>query len=327
MSAIRSTFLIFIWSLPILVCIGLLSLLNYNEFIGFWFLSPYNYPLSFTIALFISLTLSVIGIWILRQQSQDFNLIIVISCIFLGCLLRLSVYSAEVTLTFIFTLIILLCVYRIFEGIIPGDKNLINLIYASISLSLGGIAFYIIPLILVFIACKFPIPKPSSQAKRFRYASPVLGAILLFSYYTFGTSFYVTPGLIIPHNIRHIWGDIQNPRYQEQASAKVKSCPLITDTIGEAESGRINKVGVPPTLAQLFKTIEATAPAEKLNFPSMVDNDSLVNLSLEVVGKRGTAIIKDCTTDVCCPKNLYADTTKFNQNISGKQIYYAQSLH
>lgn len=306
MSAIRSTFLIFIWSLPILVCIGLLSLLNYNEFIGFWFLSPYNYPLSFTIALFISLTLSVIGIWILRQQSQDFNLIIVISCIFLGCLLRLSVYSAEVTLTFIFTLIILLCVYRIFEGIIPGDKNLINLIYASISLSLGGIAFYIIPLILVFIACKFPIPKPSSPAKRFRYASPVLGAILLFSYYTFGTSFYVTPGLIIPHNIRHIWGDIQNPRYQEQASAKVKSCPLITDTIGE---------------------IEATAPAEKLNFPSMVDNDSLVNLSLEVVGKRGTAIIKDCTTDVCCPKNLYADTTKFNQNISGKQIYYAQSLH
>lgn len=312
MSAIRSTFLIFILSIPILVCIGLLSLLNYNKFIGFWFLSPYNnpftynYPFSFAIALFICLTFSAIVIWIFRQQSQDFNLILVILCIFLGCLLRLNVYYAEITLTFIFHLIILLCINIIFGDEISIDKNLLNLINASIRLSLGGIAFYIIPLILVFIACKFPIPKPSSQAKRFRYASPALGAIMLLYFYAFGTSFYVTPGLIIPQNLRHIWGDIQNPRYQEQAIAKVKSCALITDTIGE---------------------IEATALAEGLNFQSMVDNDSLGNLSLEVVGKRGTAFIKDCTTDVCCPKNLYADTKNLNQNLSRKQIYYAQSLH
>ena len=302
MNAIRSTFLIFIWSLPILVCIGLLSLFNYNKFIGFWFLSPYDYPFSFAIALFISLTSSAIGVWIFRQQHQDFNLIIVILCIFLGCLLRLSVYYAEVTLSFILSLIILFGIYNIFGGIISGKQNLINLTNASISL--GRIAFYVIPLILVFVACKFPITKPSSQAKRFRYASPAVGAILLFSCYTFGTSFYVTPGLIIPNNLRHIWGDIQNPRYQEQAIAKVKSCPLITDAIGE---------------------IEAIAVAEGLNFPSMVDNDSLINLSVEVVGKRGTAFIKDCATDVCCPKNLYADTKNLNQNISGKKIYYAQS--
>ena len=303
MNAIRSTFLIFIWSLPILVCLGLLSLLNYNEFIGFWFLSPYNYPFSFAIALFISLTSSAIGIWIFRQH-QDFNLITVILCIFLGCLLGLSVYYGEVIIGVIFSLIILFGIYKIFGGIISGQENLINLTKAS--LSLRGITFYVIPLILVFIACKFTISKPSTQAKRVRYASPALGAILLFSYYTFGTSFYVTPGLIIPHNLRHIWGDIQNPRYQEQAIAKVKSCPLITNTIGE---------------------IEAIAVAEGLNFPSMVDNDSLVNLSVEVVGKRGIAFIKDCATDVCCPKNLYADTKNLNHNLPRKQIYYAQSLH
>ncbi len=54
-----------------------------------------------------------------------------------------------------------------------------------------------------------------------------------------------------------------------------------------------------------------------------LDGDDWLYLSLEVVGKRGTAIIKDCATDAC-PKNIYADTTKLNQDLSGKQIYYAQ---
>lgn len=127
---------------------------------------------------------------------------------------------------------------------------------------------------------------------------------MLIYFHTFGTSFYVNPGSIIPNNLRHIWGGIQYPRSYEQAIAKVKSCPLITDTLGE---------------------IEATALAEGNNSPSMdLDGDDWLYLSLEVVGKRGTAIIKDCATDAYCPKKIYADTTKFNQNFSGKQIYYAQ---
>lgn len=102
MNAIRSTFLIFVWSLSILVCISLLSLFNYNKFIGFWFLSPYDYLFSFAIALFISLTASAIGVWIFRQH-QDFNLILVILCMFLGCLLNLSVASsAAIILSMIF---------------------------------------------------------------------------------------------------------------------------------------------------------------------------------------------------------------------------------
>lgn len=305
MNGIRSTFLIFIWSLPILVGLGLLSLFNYNKFTGFWFLSPYDYPFTFTIALFISLTSSATGLWVFRQQSQDFNLIIVICCIFLGCLLRLSVYFAEMIFSFILTVIILLCVVIMFKLTEIGGEKSVYLFSGTLYL-ITGINYYTIPLILVFIACKFPISKPSSQAKRFRYASPALGAIVLFSCYTFGTSFYVTPGLVIPHNLRHIWGGMQNPRYYEQAKqviAKVKSCPLIIETIGE---------------------LEAIAVAEKLNYLSMLDNDSLVKLSFEVVGKRGNAIIKDCATDTYCPKNMYADTTKLNHNLLGKKIYYAQ---
>lgn len=198
----------------------------------------------------------------------------------------------------------------IFGFQITGDKNfdktLFDLTFGSLKLILSGIAFYVSPLILVLIACKFTISKPSTQAKTFRYASPVLGAILLFYCYTFGTSFYVTPGLIIPHNLRHIWVGMQIPRYYEHAEwaiAQVKSCPLITDTIGE---------------------VEGIAVAEKLNFMSIIINDNWISSSLEVVGKRGTAIIKDCATRAYCPTNLYADTKNLHQNLSGKQIYYAQ---
>lgn len=152
MNAIRCTFLIFIWSIPILFFIGLIIFFHYNKFIGFWFLSPYDYPFSFAIALFISLTSSAIGLWIFRQQSQDFNLIIVILCIFLGCLLRLSVApSAEVTILNIFSTIIILSFALICTGKIPILlAYFLALLVGSITLIVGGIAFYIPPLMLVF---------------------------------------------------------------------------------------------------------------------------------------------------------------------------------
>ncbi len=199
MNAMRSTSLIFVWSIPILVCIGLLSLFNYNKFIGFWFLSPYDYPFSFAIALFISLTASAIGVWIFREQCQDFNLFIVILCIFLGCLSRLSVaQSLEVNIFYMF---IVLPFALIFLGKIAiSIADLLTLLVGGIRLIWGSIAFYILPLLFVLLICKFPSQKPPNQAKRFRYASPALGAIMLIYFYTFGTSFYVTPGLIIPNN-------------------------------------------------------------------------------------------------------------------------------
>lgn len=85
MNAIRSTLLIFIGSIPYLAFLGLLSLICYNDFIGLWFLSPYDYPFSFAIALFISLTSSIIIIWVFKEQSKDFNLISVCLSILIGC--------------------------------------------------------------------------------------------------------------------------------------------------------------------------------------------------------------------------------------------------
>lgn len=60
MNAIFLTFQIFIWSIPFLLALALLTLLNLNQFFGFWLLSPYDYPFSYVISLFISLFSSII---------------------------------------------------------------------------------------------------------------------------------------------------------------------------------------------------------------------------------------------------------------------------
>jgi len=105
------------------------------------------------------------------------------------------------------------------------------------------------------------------------YASPIIVVILLFSFYTFGTGFSFSPGLIVPTKLRHMWGYRQFSHFYEKAIEEIKLCPLIKNTLGE---------------------IEATALAEGKNSLSMdLDSDDWATLTLEVVGKRGTAIVKE----------------------------------
>jgi len=70
-----------------------------------------------------------------------------------------------------------------------------------------------------------------------------------------------------------MWGYRHFSHFYEKAIEEIKLCPLIKNTLGE---------------------IEATALAEGKNSLSMdLDSDDWATLTLEVVGKRGTAIVKE----------------------------------
>ncbi|MHC5728626.1 MAG: hypothetical protein ACYTXY_31835, partial [Nostoc sp.] len=91
MNAIYLTFQIFIWSIPFLLALALLTLLNLNQFFGFWLLSPYDYPFSYVIALFLSLVSSIILLWVIENNNKDYSPIILALFLFIGCISRLSV--------------------------------------------------------------------------------------------------------------------------------------------------------------------------------------------------------------------------------------------
>lgn len=304
MNAIFLTFQIFIWSIPFLLALALLTLLNLNQFFGFWLLSPYDYPFSYVIALFISLFSSIILLWITKNNNKDYNPIILALFVFIGCISRLSVNTQiESALSGLFSMSIGLFILVtgisknavIFE-LILWIVNTINLIFATV-------VFYTFPLIFVFIGCMFQVRKPISQIKRLLYATPAIFIIILISLITFKTSDYnPSPGLIIPNQLRHFWGTQQFPNKYQEAIEKIKSCSEIVSLIGE---------------------IQNVALAEGKNYWSMdLNGDDWAVISLEIVGTKGTAIIKGCAHDQFCYYRIYEDHSKNDE----KKLYYGQCL-
>ncbi|WP_322739027.1 hypothetical protein [Nostoc sp. DedQUE12b] len=304
MNALFMTFQIFIWSIPFLLALALLTLLNFNHFFGFWLLSPYDYPFSYVIALFISLVSSIILLWIIKNKNKDYNPIILALFVFIGCISRLSVNTQiESALSGLFSMSIALFILvtgnlrnPVIAELIIGIANTINLFFAIL-------VFYTFPLIFVFLGCMFQVRKPISKIKRLFYTTPAIFIIILFSLITFKTSDYnPSPGLIIPNQLRHFWGMQQFPNKYQEAIEEIKSCSEIVSLIGE-----IQNVGL----------------AEGKNYWSMdLDGDDWAIISLEIVGTKGTAIIKGCAHDRFCHHRIYEDHSKSDD----KKLYYGQCL-
>ncbi|MEH1950227.1 MAG: hypothetical protein V7K77_25205 [Nostoc sp.] len=306
MNAIFLTFQIFIWSIPFLLALALLTLLNLNQFFGFWLLSPYDYPFSYVIALFISLFSSIILLWIIKNNHKDYNPIILALFLFVGCISRLSVNTQiESFISGLFSMFIglLILVTGISKNAVIFE--LIIWIVNTINLIFGTVVFYSYPLIciLICLCCKFQVRKPISRIKRLFYATPAIFIIIFISLIIFKTSDYnPSPGLIIPNHLRHFWGTQQFPNKYQEAIEKIKSCSEIVSLIGE---------------------IQNVALAEGKNSWSMdLDGDDWAVISLEIVGTKGTAIIKGCAHDHFCHYRIYEDHSKNDD----KKLYYGQCL-
>ncbi|WP_445628894.1 hypothetical protein [Nostoc sp. DSM 114167] len=304
LNAIFPTLKIFIWSIPFLLALALLTLLNLNQFFGFWLLSPYDYPFSYVIALFISLVSSIILLWIIKNNNKDYNPIILALFVFIGCISRLSVNTQiESFISGLFSMFIGLFILvtgslrnTVVAEIILWIVNTINLFFATV-------VFYTFPLIFVFLGCLFQVRKPISKIKRLFYATPAIFIIILISLITFKTSDYnPSPGLIIPNQLRNFWGMQQFPNKYQEAIEEIKSCSEIVSLIGE---------------------IQNVALAEGKNYWSMdLDGDDWAVISLEIVGTKGTAIIKGCAHDQFCHYRIYEDHSKNDD----KKLYHGQCL-
>lgn len=286
-----------------LLALALLSLLNLNQFFGLWLLSPYDYPFSYVIALFISLLSSIIGLWVIKNNNKDYSPIILALCIFIGCILRLSINtqieSSIIGLFYLFAGLFILAASSSGSTVNP---ELIIYITNTIKIICGTVAFYSLIFIFILIGCRFQIPKPISKMKRLFYATPVIFIITVVSLITFKISDYnPSQGLIIPNQLRHFWGIQQFPNKYQEAIEEIKSCSEIIDIIGE---------------------IQNTALAEVKNSWSMdLNGDDWATISLEIVGTKGTAIIKGCAHDQFCQYRNYEDHSK-----NDKKLYYGQCI-
>ncbi len=77
--AVKKTIFIFICSLPFLLLLALPSLFDRNEFTRSWLRIPAQYPFSFSISLFVALSLGAATLWIFRKQEQHLSLPPIIS--------------------------------------------------------------------------------------------------------------------------------------------------------------------------------------------------------------------------------------------------------
>jgi hypothetical protein len=304
MNAIYQTYRIFIWSIPFLLALALLTLLHLNYFFGFWLLSPYDYTFSYVIALFISLLSSIILLWILKNSNKDYSPIILALFLFLACLLRL-ITNTQIE-SFLGGLFYIIAGLFILAGSGSGSTSspeTIISIVNTISLIVGTAVFYSFTLLFVLIGCKFQFQKPTSRIKRLFYATPTIFIIILVSFITFKTSdYHPTPGLIIPNQLRHSFGEQQFSNKYQTAIEEIKTCSDITSLIGEVKN---------------------IALAEGKNSWNMdFDGDDWVTISLEIFGNKGTAIIKGCAHDNFCYHRIYEDHSENDD----KKLYYAQCL-
>ncbi|OKH20135.1 hypothetical protein NIES593_19785 [Hydrococcus rivularis NIES-593] len=305
MKAVRTTLLIFYWCIPCLTILWLLNLFYFNRFFETPILSPrapLDYPYSFAIATFVSLCCSAIAIWVYQERRSNFNPLIICLGAFIGFLgnvliiTKVDNYNRSIGIAFFFVLattllsVLIFLILGFFIASVPKKtkgyllrSSLETASKISLALLIYLFPFAIIFGLTIFLACQFPAQKTPSFSQRLLYGSPLLATILIPYFLLINTSF--PPGTIIPANIRHEWG-LRNFSYTyEGESNRLEACKLITDYIGD---------------------VKTTALVEDNNalYRSLSPSDSYSMFTLELIGTKGIAIAKVCSSTRCPRTNF-----------------------
>jgi hypothetical protein len=303
MSSIRTTLLIFSWSIPILVILWLLNLFYFDSFFEvpiFSLNAPIFYPYSFAIALFVALCCGAIAFWIYRPQKSDFNPLLVCLAIFIGfianiaTITQVNVYEQSLKSLFSFLLSINLLMIAIFaivlllwlDSIQEATQNVLKSKKEILLLLINVLLFYLFPFSLIyilpiFLACLLQNRKPLDLTQRAVYSSPIGIAMLLIYFFTVSTVF--PPGMVIPMRIRHQWGMNNFPFSYEATSDRLKTCKLLTEYIGEVRE-------------------TALVEDKNSNNSNIGSGGSYSVFTLELVGNKARALVKDCSSRLSCPR-------------------------
>ncbi len=320
-ASFRTTLLIFGLSLLFLVLLTPISFFKKNELIGSWFPDPIQYPYSFSMTLFVALSCSAATIWTLRDGRQDINLAVVIPSILVGCLLDLHLIThIDITLAVLLLPFLWIIITSLIVGIL-GISILISKVifllfhkYPSFSsfqafllwaVATLGIALsplligipILFPFLFVYISCLFTKPKPHSLMQRTTYLIPVITIILM--PYFFAVLTKPTPGLIAPTSVRNDWGHNSLGYFYEDVVGRLKNCQKLKAHIG---------------------VIRATALAEgeQSSIWDIGAGGDFAQMTVEVVGEKGTAIVKGCYYQGCLP-------SAFNQPFDLGALIYTKS--
>jgi hypothetical protein len=310
MKAVRTTLLIFYWCIPCLAILWLLNLFYFDRFFETPILSPsapLNYPYSFAIAIFVSLCCSAIALWVYQEQRRNFNPLIICLGAFFGFLgnvliiTKVDNYNRSIGVAFLFVLattllsVMIFIILGFFIASIPKkakgelfNSALETVLQISLALLVYLFPFAIVFVLTIFLACQFPASRTPSFSQRLLYASPLLAAILIPYFLLISISFPL--GMIIPANIRHEWG-LKNFAYSYEAeSDRLKACDLMTNLIGN---------------------VKATALVEDNNafYGSLAPGDSYSMFTLELIGTKGSAIAKVCSS-TRCPRTNFVSRIK-----------------
>jgi hypothetical protein len=312
MKEIRTTVSLVAWNIPSLAIFWLFNLLYFDPFFETSLLSPrvpLDYPYSFAIAMFFSLCCSAIALWIFRKQKSDFNPLIICFGTFIGFLAsvlaitQVNTYNRSIGAAGLFVLgttlllvtFFVILLFFIFSALQKSKEEIIKLaIEAGLQISIA-LLIYIFPFTLVFmaaifLACQFPTKKISSFSRRLLYGSPLIVAFLIVYLIVIQKNF--PPGMLVPTNLRYEWGMKNFPYTYESESERLKACNIITNDIGE---------------------VQATALVEDNNVfhGSFAPGDGYSMFTLELIGEKGTAIAKTCSSSRC-PR------TKFTSKIQSR---------
>ncbi|MBD2743154.1 hypothetical protein [Coleofasciculus sp. FACHB-1120] len=317
----RTTLIIFGCSLLFFAFLTTISLIKRNEPIGSWFPHPIQYPYSFSMTLFVALSCSAATIWTLRYGKQDINLALVMPSILVGCLLDLYLIThidmafAILVLPFWWIVIIFLIL-----GIV-GVSVLISKVifplfhkYPNFSLFqaflLSTVATLGIPLypllkgvpilfsfLFLYLSCSVTKHKPPSLFRRTTYL--ILTITIILMPYFFAVITKHTPGLIVPASVRNDWGHKSLGYFYEDVVDRLKNCQKLKAHIG---------------------VIRATALAEgeQSSTWDIGAGGDFAQLTVEVVGEKGTAIVKSCYFQGCLP-------SAFKQPFDSGALIYTKS--
>jgi hypothetical protein len=325
MKEIRTTVSIVAWNIPSLAILWLFNLLYFDPFFETSLLSPrapLDYPYSFAIAMFFSLCCSAIALWIFRKQKSDFNPLIICFGIFIGFLAsvlaisQVNTYNRSIGAAGLFILgttllsvtFFVILLFFIFSALQKSKEEVVKLaIEAGLQFSVV-LLIYFFPFTLVFIAaiflaCQFPTNKPSSFSRRSLYGSPLIAA--LFAIYLIIIQGNFPPGMLVPINLRYEWGMKNFPYTYESESERLKACNIIIKSIGE---------------------VKATALVEDNNIfhGSFTPGDGYSMFTLQLIGEKGTAIAKTCSSSRC-PRTQFI--SKIRSRSENKEVDISPCLN
>ncbi|NJK48228.1 hypothetical protein HC931_08620 [Candidatus Gracilibacteria bacterium] len=252
--------------------------------------------------MFFSLCCSAIALWIFRKQKSDFNPLIICFGVFIGFLAsvltitQVNTYNRSIGAASLFVLgttlllvsFFVILLFFIFSALQKSKEEIFKLaketgFQCSIVLLIYLFPFTLIFIAAIFLACQFPIHKPSSYSRRLLYGSSLTIAFLIIYLMVIQGNF--PPGTLVPNNLRYEWGIKNFPYDYESEGDRLKICELITNSIGE---------------------VKATALVEDNNVfhGSFTPGDGYSMFTLELIGEKGTAIAKTCSS-LRCPRTKF----------------------